>query len=171
MDPCWKTPCLVRVLVNTLATFWLFYDRTVLQNDGLPCFSIHFGNFGPKISAKCIARTACPGFLPSGTDETRKCSLLSILSLQKRGGVAQSNAGEPLGLARDDVLVIYWTDDEAELLFAFDSMLRTWESSPRVDCCDSGLHKVKVDICLSVRSHILASKFLKLKRVTLISML
>ena len=115
--------------------------------------------------------SACPGFLPSSTDETRKCSLLSILSLQKRGGVAQSNAGEPLGLARDDVLVIYWTDDEAELLFAFDSMLRTWESSPRVDCCDSGLHKVKVDICLSVRSHILASKFLKLERVTLISML
>ena len=72
------------VLVNTLATFWLFYARTVLQNDGLPCFSIHFGNFLPEISAKRIARTACPGFLPSSPDERLKNRPLSGISPQNR---------------------------------------------------------------------------------------
>ena len=68
----------------TLAAFWLFYARTVLQNDGLPCFSIHFGNFLPEISAKRIARTACPGFLPSSPDERLKNRPLSGISPQNR---------------------------------------------------------------------------------------
>ena len=71
----------------------------------------------------------------------------------------------------DSFLVVCRTDDEAELLLAFDSVLRTWEGSPRVDCRDPCLHKVKVDICLAMRSHILASKLLEFERVTLISML